>query len=90
MKILYLKGYEWLLSQNQQIGNDFFCYIWYLAFAKHIKPVFKKNIKVKGIRCHESQWTISGSQTQVLRKLGEMAMNELSTAYGLILNSIEN
>ena len=55
MKILYLKGYEWLLSQNQQIGNDFFCYIWYLAFAKHIKPVFKKNIKVKGIRCPESQ-----------------------------------
>ena len=55
MKILYLKGYEWLLSQNQQVGNDFFCYIWYLALAKHIKPVFKKNIKVKGLRCPESQ-----------------------------------
>ena len=33
---------------------------------------------------------ISGSQTQVLRKLGDMAMNELSTAHGLILNLIEN
>ena len=23
MKILYLKGYKWLLSQNQQVRNDF-------------------------------------------------------------------
>ena len=23
MKTLYLKGYEWLLSQNQQVRNDF-------------------------------------------------------------------
>ena len=42
MKILYLKGYKWLLSQNQQVRNEFFGYRWYKPLAKHIKPFLKK------------------------------------------------
>ena len=37
LKILYLKDYKWLLSQNQQVRNNFFGYRWYEALAKHIK-----------------------------------------------------
>ena len=48
MKILYLKGYKWLFSQNQR--NDLFDYRQYKAFSKHIKPFLKKN-KVKGRQC---------------------------------------
>ena len=51
MKILYLKGYKWLLSQNQRVRIDFLGYRRYEALAKHIKPFFKKNIKVKGRQC---------------------------------------
>ena len=47
MKILYLKGYKSLLSQNQQVRIDFLGYTHYETLAKHIKP-FLKNIKVKG------------------------------------------
>ena len=47
MKVLYLQGYKWLLSQNQRVRNDFLGYRRYEALAKHIKP-FLKNIKVKG------------------------------------------
>ena len=43
MKILYLKGYKWLLSQNQRVRIDFLGYRWYEALAKHTKP-FLKNI----------------------------------------------
>ena len=50
MKILYLKGYKWLLSQNQQVRNDFSGYRWYKALAKHIKH-FLQNIQVKGHQC---------------------------------------
>ena len=50
MKILYLKDYNWLLSQNQRVRNDFFGYRRYWALANHIKP-FLKNIKVKGRQC---------------------------------------
>ena len=42
MEVLYLKGYKWLLSQNQQVRNDFFGYRRYEALVKHIKP-FRKN-----------------------------------------------
>ena len=31
MKILHLKGYKWFLSQNQQVGNNFFGYRQYEA-----------------------------------------------------------
>ena len=44
MKILYLKGYRWLLSQNQQVRNDFSGYRGYEALAKHIKPFFTKHL----------------------------------------------
>ena len=47
MKILYLKGYKWLLSQNQRVRIDFLGYRRYETLAKHIKP-FLKNIEVKG------------------------------------------
>ena len=47
MKILYLKGYKWLLSQNQQVRIDFLGYRRYEALAKYIKP-FLKNTEVKG------------------------------------------
>ena len=50
MKIWYLKGCMWLLSQNQRVRNDFFGYRRYEALAKHIKT-FLKNIKVKGHQC---------------------------------------
>ena len=46
MKILYLKGHKWLLSQNQRVKIDFLGYGWYKALAKHIL----KNIKLKGRR----------------------------------------
>ena len=49
MKILYLKGYLWLLSQNQRVRNVFLGYRWYRAQAKHVNP-FLQNIKVKGRR----------------------------------------
>ena len=38
MKILYLKGYKWLLSQNQRVRIDFLVYTRYEVLAKHIKP----------------------------------------------------
>ena len=38
MKILYLKGYNWLLFQNLRVKNDFFGYRRCEALAKHIKP----------------------------------------------------
>ena len=51
MKILYLKGYKRLLSQNQRGRNDFFGNRQYWALAKQIKPFLKKNIKAKGRQC---------------------------------------
>ena len=48
MKILYLKGYKRLFFQSQREWNYFFGYRRYYALAKHIKPFFIKNIKVKG------------------------------------------
>ena len=50
MKILYLKGYKWLLSLNQRVRIDFLGYIRYEALAKHVK-LFLKNIKVKRHQC---------------------------------------
>ena len=43
MNILYLKGYKWLLSQNQNRRIDFLGYRRYEALAEHIKPSFKKH-----------------------------------------------
>ena len=50
MKILYLKGYKWLLSQNQLVRNDFLGYRndflgyrKYETLAKHIKFFKKKH-----------------------------------------------
>ena len=37
MKLLYLKGYRWLLSQNQQVRIYFFGYRQYEALTKHMK-----------------------------------------------------
>ena len=51
MKILYLKGYKWLLSQNQGLRNDFFGHKRYYELAKYIKTSLKKNIKLKGRQC---------------------------------------
>ena len=50
MKILHLKNYKWLLSQNQQVRFDGSGYIWYKALAKHIKS-FLQNIELKGGQC---------------------------------------
>ena len=52
MKLLYLKGFKWLLSQNQRVRIDFLGYIRYEALAKHIKPFLKK-IKLKGRQCSD-------------------------------------
>ena len=43
MKILYMKGYKWLLSQNQRLRNETFGYRRYEALVKHIKSFFKKH-----------------------------------------------
>ena len=60
MKILYLKGYKWLLSMNQRVRNIFFGYRRYQALAKLIKP-FLKNIKVKGLQCpHQKKIMLVG------------------------------
>ena len=45
MKILYLKGYKMLLSQNQRVRIDFPGYRLYESVAKNIEPFFKKAIK---------------------------------------------
>ena len=43
MKILYLKGYNLLLSQNQRVRIDILGYRWYEALAKHIEAFLKKH-----------------------------------------------
>ena len=50
MKTLYLKGYKWLLSQNQGVRNNFFGYRGYEAMAKHTKTFFE-NMNVKRRKC---------------------------------------
>ena len=47
MKVLYLKGYNWLLSQNQRVRTDFLV----IDGTRHwlnISNRFLKSIKVKG------------------------------------------
>ena len=51
MKILYLEGYKWLLPQDQRVRISFLGYTRYEVLAKHIKPFFKKTIKVKERQC---------------------------------------
>ena len=41
MKILYLRGYKWLLSQYQRVRNYAFGYRRYEALVEHIKPFLK-------------------------------------------------
>ena len=43
LKILYLKGYKWLLSQKQLVRIDFLCYKRSKALAMHIKPFLKQD-----------------------------------------------
>ena len=43
MKILHLKDYNCLLSQNQRVRNDFPGNRRYEALAKRIKPFFTKH-----------------------------------------------
>ena len=50
MQILYLKGYLWLLPQNQRVRNDIFGCRQYSTLPKHLK-IKKINIKVKGRQC---------------------------------------
>ena len=58
MKILYLKGYKWLLFQNQPLKNDLFDYGRYEALAKFIKS-FLGNIKVKGLECPDYKYKVA-------------------------------
>ena len=48
MKILYLKCYNWLLSQNQRVKNDFFGYRQYYALAKRINLFLRKHLRKLG------------------------------------------
>ena len=48
MKILYLKGYKWSLSQIQRVRIDCVGYILYEALAKH-QTFFKKTLKSKDV-----------------------------------------
>ena len=43
MKILYLKGYKWLLFQKQRVRNGFLGYRQFQTLAKHMKPFFAKH-----------------------------------------------
>ena len=43
MKLLCLKGYKWLMSQNQQVRNDFFGYGQYLVMTKYTKHFLEKH-----------------------------------------------
>ena len=43
MKILYLKGYKWLLFQNQRVRFEFCGYRQSETLAKHMKPFLKKH-----------------------------------------------
>ena len=49
MKILYLKNYKWLSSQNQRVKTDVFGHRRYYALVKHIKTFFKKTLKRKDV-----------------------------------------
>ena len=49
VKILYLKGYKWLLSQKKRVRIDFFGYIRCEALARHIKPFKRKKLKWKDV-----------------------------------------
>ena len=55
MKILYLKGYKMLLSQNQRVRIDFPGYRLYESVAKNIEPFFKKAIKWKDVPDYQKQ-----------------------------------
>ena len=45
IKILYLKGYKWLLSQNQRVRNGCFGCRRYEALVKQIKPFLIRTLK---------------------------------------------
>ena len=49
VKILYLKGYKWLLSQKKRVRIDFFGYIRCEALARHIKPFKRNKLKWKHV-----------------------------------------
>ena len=49
IKILYLKGYRWLFSQNQWVRIGLLDYRRYEALAKHVKPFLKKTLKWKDV-----------------------------------------
>ena len=49
IKILYLKGYRWLFSQNQRVRIGLLDYRRYDALAKHVKPFLKKTLKWKDV-----------------------------------------
>ena len=70
MKILYLKGYKWLLSQNQRVRNDFFGYRQCEALAKHMKPLNPyENIKLTSRRQKKSMPRLRGSRQNILEHL---------------------
>ena len=70
MKILYLKGYSWLLSQNQRVKKVFLGYRWYRALAKRVK----KNIKLKGRRSSHRRCSV---RKIVLRNFAEFTGKHL-------------
>ena len=60
MKILNLKGYKWLLSQNQRVRNDFFDYR-QDGYAYQI--FFKKALKQKDVSAQaNNKYMIASTQ----------------------------
>ena len=49
-----MKGYKWLLSQNQRVRVDFLAYRRWKAPAKYIKPFSKKTLNSNDVNA----WTI--------------------------------
>ena len=68
MKILYFKGCKWLLSQKQQVRNDFFGYGQYESLANHVKP-FLKSIKVKRLMLRLVLTNVSSVRAYILYML---------------------
>ena len=73
MKMLYLKGYKWLLSQNQRARIDFLGYRRYEAQATHIKSFFKKKQVLKVTestpRLLRRRWPFHSLEAAVMRDM---------------------
>ena len=74
LKLLYLKGYKWLLPQNQRVRNAFLVKDGTRHWLSRL--TFLKNIKVKGCQC-----------TDYIRKFNFVFWDQWHTSISLSLYS---